>query len=209
MGKEPGASNISVGGRSSARKKSQKKSYGDIIAELTIEVKRLMAEWQELKNLLLKSFLGKDTTDEEERKFLDMKSRLTRLSRNLDSRTPAYLDVGSSEVQKIVKTGVNLQVLSKLPTITKKGLYGKWHVAYMQMHRTLGALEFFAEGYRPPKKKKKKNAISAFADQMTGMFGTRVEDEEKQENPVKTLVIVIAGVAIAIFLIWMAFNISI
>ncbi|MFC1601190.1 hypothetical protein ACFL34_02445 [Candidatus Sumerlaeota bacterium] len=190
-------------------KRKQRKSYDEIISELSADLARLMREWLAAKDMLLKSFLGKEITDDDERTFLDLKTSLSRLSRQVSARTPEYLDVGATEIAKIIKAGVNLKVLGQLPTITKKDLYGKWHTAFMQMNRTKGALGFFSEGYRPSRKRQRENPIVKLANDMSGMFGhRRTGIDGKGESPVKTLIIVVGGVAVAAALIWLALSIE-
>ena len=186
------ASITSVGQRVKVKKRARK-GYAEIISGLSGDLDTLMDHWRDAKGMMLKAFLGKKPiTEREESAFLEMKTKLSRLSRNIDARLPGYLEVGVDDIDKIIKAGINLKVLNQLPTITKKNLYGKWHVAHVQMHRTVGALQFFETGYRPPKRKTRQNPITAAAEQLSGLFGHRVGDKG-QESPVKTIAIIVGG----------------
>ena len=204
MGKaQSKSSSITSIGPSEKLHKKHKKSRSEIIAEITVDLQELMGLWREMKSLILKAFLGKSITEEDESAFLELKSTLSRQSRSLDARVPPYLEVGASEIQKIIKTGVNLRVLSQLPTITKKGLYGKWHVASIHQHRTMGAMSFYTAGYRPKKKKAAVNPIVAMAQNLNEMFGHSASGDN-EEKPVKKLIIIVIGVAAAAACIFFA-----
>lgn len=167
--------------------------------------------WKETKGMLLKAFMAKEPiSDAEEEKFLTQKTQLIRMGKRLDMQTPSYLEVGNDQINKIMKAAVNLKILSEMNTIAKKGLYSNWHIAYLQMHRTIGALDVFADGYRPKREVKKRSSFEKAAQSMSGMFGHRISasGETAEESPVKTIIMIVTGLALTALLIWAALNIG-
>ena len=190
-------------------RQQQKKLKAEVLAMIRKDLLSLMDQWKETKGMLLKAFLdNKEISDAEEAKFLEMKTSLARNSKKLETQlAKVNMVVGASEIEKILKAAVNLRTLSKLNTITKKNLYGTWHVGFLTMHRTLGSLDFFNEGYRPPKKGKKVTASDKLGKKVKGVLGSKATgDEGDSESSIKQIAIIIGGVAAAGLLIFVAMN---
>ena len=68
-----------------------------------------------------------------------------------------------------------------------------------------GALDFFNEGYRPPKKGVRTPASAKLGKKVKGVLGSKATGMESEaESPVKQIAIIVGGIAAAGLLIYVA-----
>lgn len=105
------------------------------------------ALWMEFRKHLRKSFSSQEIQPEEEQRFLEVKSELSRLQRILAQKLPEGAQYGSKEITEVMSSSISIGTVRELPAADKKNLYQRWHECYIAMQRLLGTLDLLREGY--------------------------------------------------------------
>jgi hypothetical protein len=122
-------------------------------------VQDTLEQWLSFKRFLLKSYGEEKLTPDDEAAFLEIKSSVTKGVRTIGEKLkPLALEYGQTTIRDMLNRCVSLTHLRALPMPDRDQLLKSWHTVFVKMSRTVGALKFMEEGYRPPQPKKRKKA---------------------------------------------------
>jgi hypothetical protein len=119
------------------------------VEELTESMKKLLELWMRTKLVLLKAFGSEPITREHESAFLQLKSDVSRIYRAASNRLSSGLQFEGDKMLEMLKNAMTMGHLQKLSAAEKQNIYVLWHLLYIRMTRTLGALETMKAGYYP------------------------------------------------------------
>lgn len=121
-----------------------------------------LSEAQVLVNLWLKTraFFAKSNTEdpigrEEEQAFLESKSEISRCQRALSAKIPPDAVFPGDKMVDLLRQSISIGHLRALPKADRQTLMANWHAVFVQLCRSVGALQFMVEGYIPPERAKK------------------------------------------------------
>lgn len=119
------------------------------VLETQHAVKAVLENWMRIKLAFQKAFSQGPITKDHETAFLKLKSELSRANRQLSERLPTNLGYDSAQMMDLMKNATTLQSLHSLPPQERRNVLAQWHRIYIQLNRSLGALEVVGEGYYP------------------------------------------------------------
>lgn len=134
------------------------------------DARQLLDGWHQLKACMDKALLtDEEITREEEGRFLEVKSALSKNARTLAQKMPPDLAFGHEKLAEILKNAISIVHFRGIPATEIPQLRQQWHQIWVQLTRTVGGLAYLAEGgIAPPRKaavsgmkrgKKKKKSI--------------------------------------------------
>ncbi|MCL5271148.1 MAG: hypothetical protein M1457_11525 [bacterium] len=119
------------------------------VDDLTESMKKLLELWMRIKLVLLKAFGAEPVTREHENAFMQLKSDVSRIYRATSNRLSSGLQFEGDKLVEMLKNAMTMAHLQKLSPNEKQSIYVVWHLLYIRMTRTLGALETMKAGYYP------------------------------------------------------------
>jgi len=123
-------------------------------------VQNTLEHWLSFKRYVMKGFGEDAITPEDETGFLEVKSSVAKNIRSLTERLKEVgnFDFGGTIVRDQLNKCVSVGHLRALPMSDRRAMLKEWHVVFVRLSRTVGALKFISEGYVPqvPGAKKKK-----------------------------------------------------
>ncbi len=121
------------------------------VDELDEATKKLLELWMRTKLVLFKAFGNEPVSKEHEAAFLQLKADISRVYRGMDERlnNSPGLKFEGDKMMEMLKNAMNMEHLKNLPAGEKQNIYVIWHLVYIKMTRTLGALEVMKAGYYP------------------------------------------------------------
>ncbi|MFH0794252.1 MAG: hypothetical protein V2A74_09510 [bacterium] len=111
---------------------------------------QLLDLWVAFQVFFLKAFTAEAITKDDEQRFLEVKSNVAKTQRTITQKVPEVLYYGGDKMQDILKQSISVTHLRNLPGTDKKSIYTLWHVVFVHLARTVGALRSVSEGYPPP-----------------------------------------------------------
>lgn len=161
--------------------------------ELFNAAKQTEANWLEYRKFMRRAFGRQPITQQDEQKFLDLKSNLTRLQRVLAQRLPEGFRYGSKNMHDLMAQTISLSGIREVPMADKKGLYVQWHKAHINMQHMLGILDVMAEGHEV-----KFETVKAKSGNLKEDIG--LDTGKKKDNKKKMVtVLLLAGAAAAVY----------
>lgn len=131
------------------------------VDELHEQVKKLLEAWMKIKLVFAKAFAEGEITREHEAGYLQLKSDISRIYRVIADKLPPGLRFDGDKALEMLKNAMTMDHLHQLPQAERQNLYKTWHVIYMRLTRTLGALETMKMGYFPHLHRSKLQSRSA------------------------------------------------
>jgi hypothetical protein len=124
-------------------------------AELALgEAQNLLQLWLRAKGFLAKATSEEPITRDDEQQFLETKSEISKAQRVMAQKIPADVSFGAERMQEILRQSISINHLRNLPKTDKNMLAANWHFVFINLSRAMGALQFLAEGYVAPERKK-------------------------------------------------------
>lgn len=124
-----------------------------------------LEQWLSFKRYFQQAFGEEPITPDHETEFLEVKSQVARNVRGVGDRLkPIGIDVPANKVRDLLNRCISINHLRALPKNDREAIHKEWHGVFISLSRSVGALKFMAEGYKPrlPGKKKsgpKKNTV--------------------------------------------------
>ena len=119
------------------------------VDKLYDETKKLLELWMRIKLVFLKAFGKEPITKEQENSYLQLKSEISRMYRTMAENLPKGLLFDGGKMQEMLKNAMTMEHLNRQPTSERQSFYGIWHLVYIKLTRTLGALGAMQMGYFP------------------------------------------------------------
>ena len=119
------------------------------VDELQENVKKLLELWMRIKLVFNKAFGEEEATREHEATYLQLKSEISRIYRIISDKLPAGLKFDGDKMLEMLKNAMTMEHLHAQAPSERHVLYRLWHVVYVKLTRTLGALEVMQSGYYP------------------------------------------------------------
>ncbi|MCX7765126.1 MAG: hypothetical protein N2246_00245 [Candidatus Sumerlaeia bacterium] len=168
------------------------------------DLKRLYELWIQFRKYYLKSFTTDPISREEEQAFLEIKSEIAKYQRVLGEEVTENLYFASDKIIELLRKSISVSHLRSLPYVDKQLYYKLWHYVFIHLGRTVGAYQFFCEGYVPPKQASKGDSAMTIS-KVKAMAGSAGEKggKRKQRQPLPMgkimgfiLVIIIIGMLV-------------
>jgi len=119
------------------------------VDELQEHVKKLLELWMRIKLVFNKAFGEEAITREHEATYLQLKSEISRIYRIISDKLAAGLKFDGDKMLEMLKNAMTMEHLHVQAPGERQVLYRLWHVIYIRLTRTLGALEVMQSGYYP------------------------------------------------------------
>lgn len=185
-----------------AKQKEKPLSQAELVLQ---DAQALLEIWLRIKAYFVKAASEDPITPEDERVFLDLKSEVQRLQRLLKNRMIAGLDFGDQRMQELLRQSISIRHLRELPRADRALLVNSWHHVFIYVARTVGALQFIAEGYRPPEKAGKGGGANI--SELKGTAGGSDKKKKKKDGPpIAKIIIVIVLLGAAVYLVGKRLN---
>jgi len=122
-----------------------------VIEENLALVQNTLEQWLSFRRYMTKAFSEAEIASPDETDFLEVKSAIAKNVRNLGERMKEIgaLDYGEKSIRELLNKCVSVSHLRNLPPRDQSGLRQEWHVVFVRMSRSVGALKFLSEGYVP------------------------------------------------------------
>lgn len=177
-------------------------------AELALNDARALLEiWLRIKAYFVKAASEEAITPEDERSFLELKSEVQRLQRLLKNKMIADLSFGEQKMQELLRQSITIQHLRELPRMDRQLLVNSWHDVFVHLARAVGALEFIAEGYKPPARQKAGGGPN-ISELKTGSGGGDSKGKKKKKDapPVGKIILVVVLLGAAVYILGKRLN---
>ena len=112
-------------------------------------VKKLLEYWMRAKLVFLKAFGKEAVVPEHESAYLQLKSEISRIYRLIADKLPTGLLFDGDKMIEMLKNAMTMEHLHQQPASERQSIYRLWHLVYIKLTRTLGALEVMKSGYYP------------------------------------------------------------
>ncbi len=112
-------------------------------------VKKILEIWMRIKLVFLKAFSDAGVQSDQEKEYLRLKTELSRLYKKVSEELPGGLQFDGDKMMETLKSAMSMAHLKNLPATERRKILGTWHVCYLKLIRTLGALEVMGLGYYP------------------------------------------------------------
>ena len=173
------------------------------IPEILDLAQNLLGQWLRYRQFYYKGISKETITPQEEAEFLDISSSIAqnvrKLGQRLDEKKYPYR---GSEITGLLKTAISVSHFRNIPAADQKVFYKDWHTTLIYLSRTVGALKFLNEGYRPTVAKPSKGGASGGKQVVAGKaVKGGVKSKGKGgggSGAMKTVVIVIVLLAAAV-----------
>jgi hypothetical protein len=119
------------------------------VDELHDAAKKLLELWMRTKLAFQKAFGEGTISPEHENAYLQLKSEISRIYRNIAEQLPKGLLFDGDKMMEMLKNAMTMEHLHSIPVSERHRLYASWHNVYIKLTRTLGALEIMRSGYYP------------------------------------------------------------
>lgn len=138
------------------------------------DLKHLYDLWLKFRKYYLKAFTTEPISREEEHDFLEIKSEIAKYHRVLSEEVHENLYFAGDKIIELLRKSISVAHLRALPLVDKNLYYKMWHYIFIHLGRTLGAYQFFSEGYVPQKRASKRDELVTIS-KLKGMAGTEGE----------------------------------
>lgn len=117
----------------------------------TLELAQLiLGQWLRYRQFFRKGSSDEPISPQEEQEFLETTSaiaqNLRKLSQKIDEKKFPFR---KNEISAQLKGIMSIGQFRSMADADRKKFYKEWHVSLLQLTRTVGALKFMTEGYRP------------------------------------------------------------
>lgn len=119
------------------------------VDELYDNAKKLLEFWMKIKLVFNAAFSDGEITREHEAGYLQLKSEISRIYRIIADKLPVGLKFDGEKALEMLKTAMSMEHLQKLIPAERQNQFKTWHLVYIRLTRTLGALEIMKQGYFP------------------------------------------------------------
>ncbi len=186
-----------------AKQKEKPLSQAELVLQ---DAQALLEIWLRIKAYFVKAASEEPITPEDEKAFLDLKSEVQRLQRLVKNRMIAGLDFGDLRMQELLRQSISVRHLRELPRADRTLLVNSWHYVFIYLARAVGALQFIAEGYRPPEKAAKGGAGPNISELKGGAGGGDKKKKKKEGPPIGKIIFVIVLLGAAVYLLGARLN---
>lgn len=115
----------------------------------------ILGQWLRFREYYRKGVSGDEITMDDEQAFLDTKSTIAQNIRKLGQRIDEKMfPFRQNEISAQLKGTVSVSSFKDMNEPDRKKFYSEWYHSLTYLTRTVGALKFLNEGYRPPVAKK-------------------------------------------------------
>jgi len=142
----------------------------------------ILAQWLRFRQFYYKGISSEPISPDEETQFLETTSSIAQNIRKLGQRIDEKkFPFRKEEISSQLKGAISIGHFRALPPADQRVYYKEWHKSVVYLSRTVGALKFLNEGYRPPPDKK---------------AGAKKGGAKGGKSPAKTMVIVLVVLAL-------------
>lgn len=173
------------------------------IEETLNDLKQLYELWLKFRKYYLKAFTTEPITREEEQEFLEIKSEIARYQRVLSEEVHRSLYFAGDKAIELLRKSISVGHLRTLPQVDKQLYYKLWHYIFIYISRTLGAYQFFAEGFIPPKQTTPQEEAVTIS-KVKSMAGTEGESDATRKKKSKASGGKIFGIILLVVIIVIA-----
>ena len=142
-----------------------------LLVDTREDLKHLYDLWLKFRKYYLKAFITEPISREEEHDFLEIKSEIAKYHRVLSEEVHENLYFAGDKIIELLRKSISVAHLRALPLVDKNLHYKMWHYIFIHLGRTLGAYQFFTEGYLPPKRTSKRDELVTIS-KLKGMAGS-------------------------------------
>ena len=167
------------------------------------DLKHLYDCWIRFRKYFLKAFSNDAIGREEEQKFLEIKSHIAKYHRVLSEEVDENLYFAGDKIIELLRKCISVSHLRSLPLVDKNLYYKTWHYIFIYLGRTVGAYQFFREGFVPTKRLSKKESGMTIS-KVKAMAGSQGEGKGKKGSKAMGIVagiIVVIIIAVAVMVI--------
>jgi len=113
----------------------------------------LLAQWLRFRQFYYKGISPEPITPDDETQFLEATSGIAQNIRKLGQRIDdKKFPFRKEEISSQLKGAISISHFRAMPENDQKVYYREWHKSLVYLSRTVGALKFQNEGYRPVEK---------------------------------------------------------
>lgn len=118
-------------------------------ATLLEDARTLLQQWEQFGSMMSAAlYTDHRFGQDEERRFLDMKSTLSRLIKVVAAAAPKSMTIGENRMLELLKNSISLQHLHGLPEADKPPFSASWHRLWVHLLHCVGGVEFVSKGGR-------------------------------------------------------------
>jgi hypothetical protein len=119
------------------------------VDELHDAAKKLLEMWMRIKLVFLKAFGEEEISRDHESAYMQLKSEISRIYRAISEKLPKGLQFEGEKMMELLKNAMTMEHLHNQPPKERQSIYSIWHMVYLRLTRSLGALEVMQSGYYP------------------------------------------------------------
>jgi hypothetical protein len=114
----------------------------------------ILGKWLRFRQFVLLGFSKQSIEPTDEADFLSTTSMLAQEVRKLGQRLDEkQFPFRSKEISALLKSSISIQHFRAMNDADRRAFTKDWHVSKVYLARTVGAMKFLQEGYRPPEPK--------------------------------------------------------
>ena len=109
-----------------------------------------LGQWLRYRQFFRKGISDEPISAQEEQEFLETTSAIAQNLRKLGQRIDEKkFPFRKTEIAAQLKSTMSISQFRNMAEADRKKFYKEWHISLLHLTRTVGALKFMTEGYRP------------------------------------------------------------